>query len=911
VLLVVSLALVPLIPSRATASSAYTENLTIFVAGSNAMWSVRLGGINASNSHLAKVEAIPGVSWYNVTAINTSGLVADFQVFGPQGYNLIPLPFIPEQGLFLSVGASSFGSALSAAQALAPYFLTTFSSVSNQTGTYFFFSPISLSSIVPATLMRYIPVADGGFASALGYTSAANSGNFTSLPGAMITLGGQRSSSGFTHFLALSGMTAKALSSSRVPNILTDFPTPVSILQASNKSASSVVEVRALDGIIMPDNLTGVSNNPSSFTGSYTLPMSSGSKIRAVNVTLVQQPPELLVTRTLDAGILSHGQNVSVTINFRNLSNTTTVTHTVLTDNWWQSYSFLKLVRGSSTMTPPKLSPGATLSLTYELEYTGNSTQQVSIPTATASYSFGVLNPASGRSFNSTRNLYTSVNGGTLLLGNGVRDPVLIAYLATSTGIGGAVGSTQGLKVVIQNVGNRTTSGVAVNGKQVGALTAGATMTVPVPVKAASLIDTNITEGYTVSYVTPEGRNVTLGTNSVHVVFAHSSMNLGLGMLSVNSTTAPLSGGRTNLTLTFTTANQGVANVSSIEAAGRLPLGLVCGRTFGKGISCSNGLVTLSYTNVKSKASDQASMNLNITQPQNFMMAPLAYNFTSSGYSFSGRSNGIPIPTGLVLSKSFNPNLLFGGMRSHVSVGATNSGPNYFYNFTVATASDSFDTIPITGPSTRTTNSTVSPGRSLSLAYNATITTATGNQTAAGVTASYFFGGIKFSTTRGGSWVDIYNPPVVSIASTPSSPVEGKQFTIVISISNPSPLVLSNIQFSLPIPTEVHFSSMTNATVSNGKILVNAAQLAGKGVYEAQLTGSASSGVSIPFSGEKFSFGYAGQTVTLPHLTTGIAINEDVLTRYVLPIGVAVVVLLAAAIFIRRMARASAPVSPQ
>ena len=99
--------------------------------------------------------------------------------------------------------------------------------------------------------------------------------------------------------------------------------------------------------------------------------------------------------------------------------------------------------------------------------------------------------------------------------------------------------------------------------------------------------------------------------------------------------------------------------------------------------------------------------------------------------------------------------------------------------------------------------------------------------------------------------------------------------------------------------------------MSGGKIQITAARLAGEGSYVANLTGSSSSGVSIPFSGEKFTFAYAGQTLTVPSLSNGVAINEDVITRYVLPVGLALLVLLAVAVFIRRMAGATSPASPQ
>ena len=910
VLLILSLALVPMIPLRAAASSSYTENLTINIAGSSAMWTMRLENINASNSHLSGVESLSGVNWYNVTAIDSSSVSSDFQVFGPQGYNLIPLPFIPQQGLFLAVGASGFAPALSAAQLLDPYFLTSFTSVSNGTGVYYFFSPMSFSQIVPTTLMRFIPVADGGFVNALGFTSVSSPGNFTSLPGAMITLGGQRSSSGFTHYLILSGMTTNAMVTNQ-PDLLTVLGRTIAELQAANDSTSSVVEVRALDGLVLPGNATGVSNNEALFRGTYSETLSPGEAIRAINVTLFQQPPELLVTRTLDAGILAHDQNVSVTVNFRNLSNSTTISAATLDDDWWVGYGFFKLVGGTSTLEVPTLLPQTSQGLTYELEYTGNSTQQVAIPAATARYTFVTTNPQTGKSYNSTTFLSSSVNDGLMLVGPGVRDPVLSAYLRTSTGFGGPVGSTQGLSVVVTNIGNRTASSVDVNHKPVGSLTAGQSVTIPMPIEATSLVQTNLTEGYSVSYLTPEGHNITLSTNALNVVFSHSSMKLGLGLLTLNSTTAALPGGVTNLTLTFTTSNAGVANITSFSSAGSLPGGLSCGTVFGTGLTCSNGVVSLTYSNLGVKKSDQASMSFNLTQPENFLVQPFAFNYTSSGYAFSDWSNSLPVPTGLAVSKTFSPSQLFGGMRSSVSVGATNSGPYPYYNVTITTPNDPFDTVQAGQPPTTVTNSTLSVGKALSLLYNVTMSTSTGNQTGAAVAATYYFGGSRFSSSEPSSRVLIDTLPTVAIGTTPASPEEGKAFSVSINLTNTSPLTLTNVQFSLPIPNELHFSSVTNAQVAEGKIQIKVAQLSGNSVYTATLTGTSSSGVSIPFSGMKFSFESAGQTVSVPALTTGIAINENVLTRYVLPIVLALIVLLALTAYIRRMARATAPASQQ
>jgi hypothetical protein len=122
-------------PAReAQAQGAYTEKLNVFVAGSDALWYFTFGGINGS-AKLSAFESSPGLQGYNITAINTSGWKSDFQIFGSRGYNLLPVPFVPPQGVFLTLNSDSFSDASAAANALGPYLLTSFTSLSNGTGT--------------------------------------------------------------------------------------------------------------------------------------------------------------------------------------------------------------------------------------------------------------------------------------------------------------------------------------------------------------------------------------------------------------------------------------------------------------------------------------------------------------------------------------------------------------------------------------------------------------------------------------------------------------------------------------------------------------------------------------------------------------------------------------------------------
>jgi len=250
------------IPAQvASAKGAYSERLTVFTSGSLALWEMTFTGINGS-SHLSALESAPSLSWYNISAISTANWVSDMQVFGPKGYNLLPVPFVPSQGLFLAVGSDSFSDASAAASALDSYLLTSFKSFSNGTGTYSFYSPISFSDLIPTTLFKFLPTSDGGFASAVTSTF------FTGTDSPFIVLEGQKGSSGFNHELVLGSISTSALTGQDQPNLPGYFSSTITSIAASNRSTSSVIQLRFLDGIVQSkDKGATVTSDTSPFSG--------------------------------------------------------------------------------------------------------------------------------------------------------------------------------------------------------------------------------------------------------------------------------------------------------------------------------------------------------------------------------------------------------------------------------------------------------------------------------------------------------------------------------------------------------------------------------------------------------------------------------------------------------------------
>lgn len=899
-LLIISLSLIPVVPPQAHAAGGYTEKITAYVAGSNAAWFISVGGVNVTDPRIQSAEAIGGVSSYNLTAIRTTGWTTDFQVFGPQGYNVLPVPYVPPEGAFLTVGADTFADASSAASKLGTYLLTSFQSTSNGSGTYSFFAPLSFSEVVPSTLFKLVPLTNGGFLAPITSTS------FLASASPMVTLSAQKTSGGgFVHQISIGSITSSGLDTTSRPNILSYFGQAQSSIQASNKSVSSVVDLHFLDGIAVTSDTAQTTTNRGAFSSTYTLTLKPGAKLLKINATVIQQPPELLATRVVDVGVLKPGTNMSVTVTLTNLSNSTILTNISLNDSWWQTAGGFKLVRGSSLISVGTLSAGQSTSPTYVLQYTGNATKQLQVPSMTVTYNY-----ASGLA---SETAYADLNPITLSLGADA--PVVIAYVAPSASFPTAVGANQSLKVFLKNVGTRAASSVSVAGQQVGGLAAdGGSATVSLTARATSLTRVNVTTAYSVSYATPGGQSLNLTTNSLPIVFSHTGMKLGLPSLALNSTVTQLAGGAGySLVLTMDLTNLGSGNITSFVAMTALPSGLPCGKTSGN-LTCNGSLLTLAYPLATPSDKLHATVSFNVTQSSSFIFWPSAYAFKNSGYVMTGYSNGQPAPTGLVVSKVFSPSVFFRGMVSSITALARNGGPFTAFNATLSTTADGFDSVSPSQTTTKTAQ-TLGQGSNLTLAYSASISSSKGSQTAAPATAKFFMGGTPFTISTSAPSVTLNPLPVATIATSPASPVEGTQFSLTITVTNPSSVGVGNVKLVLPIPTGVSVANLSNscncASLQKGELTISLSSLAAGSSSGAQATVSASSGQTIPFSSASLSFQYANQTLSGSLPSGGIAISENVTTRYLLPILIAVLALLVVAYEVRKMAFPSAPASPK
>jgi len=656
-----------------------------------------------------------------------------------------------------------------------------------------------------------------------------------------------------------------------------------------------------------------VTSNSAQFTGSYTLALAPGKQVSGVNATVVEQPAPLLATRSVDTGVLKTGGILAVTLSLKNLSPTDTITRVSFSDNWWNKTGVFTLLSGSNYTVPSTgIAAGGSVTPVYRLQYTGSTVASITIPASVVRYTYLV----GGEDFNATATL------NPIRLSLGQDDAVIYATVAPATTLGSSVGTEQNLSVTVTNVGTLPASSVLVAGQSIPGLAAGSgsspggSATVTVSKSALGLLGINETGSFSATYQDPAGNSLNATTNVAPVVFSHAAMQVGYPSLTVASQLSTLSNHETNLTLSFSTSNTGPVNVTSFRALATLPPTLGCGMinstgAGGKGISCTGDQLVISYPVVNGTSILVGHMEYNLTSPLNYFIAPISFTATTAGSSFLGVSNPVAIPSGVVVSKSFSPSQLFSGMGSTVTVLTSNSGPLQIYNATVSTSLDSFDSL--SGQSSlQKTSASITAGGNATFNYGVTTSQVSGNLTGTSATASFYFGGTSFTISGAGPTVEIYQPLNVSISTHPITPEEGKTFNMTITVTNPSGVSVSNVLFTLPVPSGLGLSNLQNAQVAGGLLTLTASALGAHDTATATASGVAGSGITIPFANAKLTFNYAGHTINgVVPSGSGIAIAEDVTTRYLIPIAIVIIALLATAFYVRRMAAPTVPASPK
>src|SRR5208282_2434639 len=154
-----------------------------------------------------------------------------------------------------------------------------------------------------------------------------------------------------------------------------------------------------------------------------------------------------------------------------------------------------------------------------------------------------------------------------------------------------------------------------------------------------------------------------------------------------------------------------------------------------------------------------------------------------------------------------------------------------------------------------------------------------GNHTSASTSIYYVFGGVPTQYIVTSGTVLVFKP-VQGATSMSSTPTEGHDFSLAMSVQNPSPVNVSGVSFSISLPQGLTIVSYPAGVQVSGRTLT---------LSVTTLAAGATSNSSVILKGDfdgsfnpqtaKLTFNYLGATLTGIVSTPAVVVGVDALLR--------------------------------
>ena len=874
--------------TSAVPKSPYSEKLTIYTAGSYAYWLGSLSPAKATRPGIVAAESVAGVSAYEVTAVEGSTALVGSQLFwGSGGYGVVKLPFMPYSGVFLNVTASSQSAAASAASDFGSTFGVSFQQIGSSGSNYTFYSSASFTSAGP-TIFSSVPTVDGGIA------TIANESAWLGAPTPTAILTGVRSGSSFNHTVTYGATESSAVGSNNSLLLENALGLVHDSIRTSPNATSTEVVVHSLDGLIKSKDNATVTNDVANFSSTYSISLVPGSTFRP-NMTILSNPPVLTATRSVQSASVSSGGLLTMTLNFWNSANNGTLSNVTVNDSWWAAYpSLFSLSVGNSSFTIGSIPPNGNVSRAYVLKVLSSTSEDLVVPATSASYSYNVGNLT----------VVASAMTNQLEVRTNSPGPGVSVQAASSILSGSSFGKPGKYVVTVTNTGSDPALNLKVLNFTNPTLTPGGVWKVNMSLPVTGLANRNITRTFSVGWTAPDGTAGTLTSNPSTLVLSHVTVSLPLMefKLVANLTSQAIAKGSINAT--FTLSNKGSVSLDNASVSQPFPAGVSCqdavvssalGNSPGTAACSSSGL-SLNASSTQVLGTVTGTLLLNFSH-DNYIVPAATVTTNQSGFISQTLGSEFPIAGGVGVTKTFAPGAVFEGQDDNVTVHATNSGSLPLFNVSLSTSPDPFDTA-VSGSLNQqygTLNSSVSQ----SLNYTVRMLTP-GNHTSASTLITYVFGGVTTQYILTSGTVVVFKP-VQAATSMSSTPTEGHDFALYMSVQNPSPVNVTNVSFSITLPQGLTIVSYPSGFQESGRtVTLSVPSLAsGSSSNSSIILRGGFDGTFNP-SSAKVTFDYLGSTLNGLVSTPSIAVGVDAFLRYEAPIGVSVVLAFAVAVYMHR-----------
>ncbi len=847
--------------STLSLSPNYTESVSLYLTSAETFWQAQFSGGNIT---LASLNVPSSVTSFSITLTHYQKWNSQYELFTKYGFGLLgsyePLP----DGAFLVINGSSQTDAANLANSLNQMFGVNFVPYSSSSSSFAFMTPLSFQTEVHVYFWKLVPTYYQGFA-----------GQFTEQQLESNDLAFYRLSySAGTYSIAIGGLK---------PLVSTNFLlyNQLGVSKSFNYSSfasSSTVQVKVLGGLITKTNSTYV-NNYNNYTAYMSTNSTRGTNtvVPNLNGTLDFSFPTIVAYRQIQTLNPATNQNYSASIVVMNVSpsGTPVANDVTVNDTWLNTYSSNFSVTQGKPSGNQNLTSGQSMTVAYEFKVLHGSTGPFNIGQIPVNYNFLVGNKTiNSQIFLNTETL--SING---------TGPAIEAIETPSTATVQS-GQSLSVNVTITNKGNSVALNLAAANQTKANLGAGSTWSFISTFESSALTTINSTVLYTVSWL-----GGTAQTNSMNAPSSFASPSSPASSI-FKSVDFFKSSNSANVTLTI--LDNSATSISNLTISDSIPLGTVFARSYEpKSLGFSGGLISGNISTLAANSNMTFTYSLNITQlAENYVFMPANVSSSWNNEVLAHFSQGFGLPLGVSTTKQISPADGFQGSAVSMQIGVSNQGTLPIYDVSLNPTGDTFLTLLGGGGASKNILPT---GSQLNSTLDANLTGTPGSYNSSSSTASFIFAGYNQTATSNTFKVTIFQDLQGTMSVVSGKVEELHNIVIMIEITNPSNLTVSNVAYSTSLPN--------NLNLVSGQLSFGNASLAPNATFKNNITIYTNLPEQYNLNGGTLKFEYNGQKLNGQTSGLSLSVADDLTIRYGIPGLIGIVIVLATLLYVRRLTR--------
>ncbi|MHB1909115.1 MAG: hypothetical protein ACYCQJ_09655 [Nitrososphaerales archaeon] len=849
--------------AKVLANSSYKENLSFYLTSAQTLWKADLSGGNISLG----LQSIPSsVSSFTLSLTHYNTWTSQFEVFTKYGFGYLgsnePMP----NATILTVDTTSLSDASSLANEIGSKYALVFLPYSSNSSSFTFVSPSDFTTEIHNYFWNLLPASAGGFAKMMTEQQFESGG----LVFFTVTFAGSSYSISY-------GSTSPAPNSAKF-NLENELGVSGPI-NYSSVAVSSDVQVHVLGGLVISSNST-YTNHDQNFSALISTVSPGSGRVPNINATLDFSFPTIVAYRQISSLVPAINSAITVSITIQNISPAGTPPANVsVTDNWFTSDGFTLTGAGSATASF-SLSPGTTNVTSYGLK-TPSTAGAFLVPSTAVTYSFTAANH--------TLSAQALLNSEEIYVGSSTA-PSLEAIEKTTTSTI-SQGQSFPLNIELKNLGSSAAFNVTAAGQRIQSIPALQSANVSVTASSASLVQTNASVVYQVSWQNATKATTAISTNTISAIYSFGSPGSPSTGLSKS---VAISSSKSKANVTLVLSNTGTDTLNNLTIVDSIPSGMSFVSSSGNfSLSSSNGTIRGFVSSLVAGATVNSTYILSISNSnQNYVFLPANVSATWNNLVIVHYSQGAGEALGVSAFKSISPNAGFQGSNVTEELGIQNKGTLPVYLVSLSNTADSFlSALNSSSKSTPVLNS----GQSINTTLDANLTGTAGTYNSSSSAATFVFAGTNVTASSNVFTVTIYKDLSSSMSVTSPRIEENHNIQITVTISNPSNVTVTNVNYVNSLPANLNqVQGAPSFSVSSLGPNQNTTH-----TFEFATT--------IPeqytINGGNLTFQYQGRTLKGQTSPLSLNIVDDILTRYAIPVVIGLVVVLATLLYVRRLIR--------